>query len=287
VLAFGFVALLPSESRGRLASIAGIGQESAGGRARLVVWGDTLRLTARSPVVGYGFGAYAEALPPWRTGLDFVRVDHAESDVLETVAETGVVGIALFAAAAFFVVRRLAHGLRNQRDRLRRGLGLGASLGCLVLLIHGLVDFNLRIPSNALLFVFCAATALACALPEKEPEIQAGRAPAWTAPALMALLLAVLLWTPAAKSGALPEAARPAALGGRPLTPLRARQAEDALVSTLRARPANAEAWLVLAWLQKVAGQPAEAGALAAHAAALDPQRTSLQTLSRQIVEGR
>jgi hypothetical protein len=77
------------------------------------------------------------------------------------------------------------------------------------------------------------------------------------------------------------------ALGGRPLTPLRGREAEQALVSALRARPGNGEAWLVLAWLRQVAGKPAEAAALATHAAGLDPQRASLQELSRRIVEGR
>lgn len=286
VLAFGAVALLPAESRARLASIAGIGGESAGGKARLVVWGDTLRLIGRSPAIGHGFGAYADALPPWRTGLGFVRVLHAESDVLETAAETGVIGIALFTAAGVLAVRRLAHGLRVQRDRLRRGLGLGASLACLVLLVHGLVDFNLRIPSNALLFVFCVALALACASPEAEPDRPPGRTPAWVAPVLVAVLLAAVLRTPA-RTAPLPEAARPTALRGRPLTPLRAREAEAALVASLRARPANAEAWLVLAWLKKAGADPAPAAALAAHAAALDPQRASLQELSRRIGEGR
>jgi O-antigen ligase len=287
VLAAGVVAILPPESRDRLASIAGVGHEGAGGQARLVVWGDTLRLAATSPAIGHGFGAYADALPPVRTGLGFVRVAHAESDVLETLAETGGVGIALFAAAAVLAVRRVAPGLRHQRDRLRRGLGLGASMACLTLLVHGLVDFNLRIPSNALLFLFCAVLALACASPDEDADHPTGRVPAWAAPGLVALLLTLPLTTPAATGGALPEAARPTALGGRPLTPLRARQAEDALFAALRQRPANAEAWLVLAWLEQVAGARSQAVALATHAAELDPQRTGLPELAQRIVEER
>ena len=44
-----------------------------------------------------------------------------------------------------------------------RGLGLGAAAGAIALLVHSVFDFNLRIPSNALLFAFLCALALAAA----------------------------------------------------------------------------------------------------------------------------
>jgi len=40
-------------------------------------------------------------------------------------------------------------------------LRLGAALGCIGLLVHSLVDFNLHIPANAAWFAFCAGLAIA------------------------------------------------------------------------------------------------------------------------------
>jgi hypothetical protein len=40
-------------------------------------------------------------------------------------------------------------------------LRLGATLGCIGLLVHSFSDFNLRIPANAAWFAFCAGLAMA------------------------------------------------------------------------------------------------------------------------------
>ncbi len=56
-----------------------------------------------------------------------------------------------------------------------RAVALGAGAGIFGLLIHGLVDFNMQIPSNALMFLLASAlvvrvattTAGAVALPEE------------------------------------------------------------------------------------------------------------------------
>ncbi len=81
------------------------------GQFRLVAWGDTLRLCARSPLVGHGLGAYADALPPVKTGLGYVTVEHAESDVLELLAEGGLCGLLLAGAALVAFARAVVRGL--------------------------------------------------------------------------------------------------------------------------------------------------------------------------------
>lgn len=272
------LAALPPEARARLGTLAGMGHDNSG-QFRLVAWGDTLRLWTRSPLVGHGLGAYADALPPLKTGLGYVAVEHAESDVLELLAEGGLCGLLLAGAALVAFARAVVRGLMRQSDRLLRGLGLGAAAGAAALLVHSAFDFNLRIPSNALLFAFLCALALAATGPAEPSE---SRRP-WGALAV-AVALTFAVATPAASIRHLPDEAEAFAVkGGRPVTALRVAQATDALTAHLKRRPADAESWLFLAWLRSAGGARDDARALARHAAALDPQRAAIQSEAARI----
>jgi O-antigen ligase len=280
-LAAGAALALPPEARTRLATLAGMGHDNSG-QFRLGVWSDTLRLTATSPLVGHGLGAYADALPPRKTGLGYVTIEHAESDVLELLAEGGLVGLLLALAALAGAARVVVRGLAQQTDRLKRGLGLGAAAGASALLVHSAFDFNLRIPSNALLFAFLGALALAMAtVPESAPS----RSPIGAL--AVALALAFAATTPAAATSNLPDEARAFTVkGGRPVTPMRVAQAKGAVTAHLQRRPADAESWLFLAWLRSASGARDEAGALARYAAQLDPERAAIQSEAARIEAG-
>src|SRR5207247_2551776 len=67
-------AALPSEGRERVLSLVGATSDSSG-RFRLGVWRDTLSLGASSPLAGQGFGAFADALPPFKGGAGDMRVE--------------------------------------------------------------------------------------------------------------------------------------------------------------------------------------------------------------------
>jgi tetratricopeptide (TPR) repeat protein len=54
----------------------------------------------------------------------------------------------------------LAGRWRKRRANFAKGVGLGAILGILAILIHGFTDFNLQIPANAVYFVGLCALAL-------------------------------------------------------------------------------------------------------------------------------
>ena len=63
------------------------------------------------------------------------------------------------ALAVWFIIlnfRALATGLRSS-DPFLRGLTLGGAAGIFGILVHSLFDFNLQIPSNALMFMVLAA----------------------------------------------------------------------------------------------------------------------------------
>ncbi|HXB57842.1 MAG TPA: O-antigen ligase family protein [Vicinamibacteria bacterium] len=272
------LAVVPREGRQRIESLGGITADSSGS-FRTVLWHDTVRLAAASPFLGHGLGAFADALPRFKTAAGELRVEHAENDYLEMLAEGGVLGLGLALALVALLTRHAVRGLKEQEDRLLRGLGLGAAAGFWALLVHSAFDFNLHIPSSALLFAFLAALSVgASGHATRSPS---RRWPLVAASAVVFCLLLATVATPPAGSSTLDTMHRLSATGA--ITPLRGALAEASLVDSLRHHPADAEAWVVLGWLHSIRGARKEGAALARYGANLDPRRKSLQETAAQL----
>lgn len=133
-------------------------QEETFFRSRGWVWRDTFTMIRANPLLGVGLGAYETAFSIYTKGDGSLRVAQAHNDYLQVVADSGVVGGAL---ALWFLVslfRTVARGTRSS-DPLYAALALGSGAGIFGILIHSLFDFNLQLPSNALLFLLLAAVA--------------------------------------------------------------------------------------------------------------------------------
>ncbi len=260
---------LPSEGRERVLSLVGVASDSSG-RFRLGAWRDTLSLVARSPLLGQGLGAFADALPPFKRGAGEMRIEHAENDYLELLAEGGALGLLLAMGAVWVATGQALRGLALERDRLRRALGMGAAAAAAALLVHSAFDFNLRITSNAVLFAVLAAWILAAAPSTDLPSQGLGprEARALALGLATALLVALLAPLPAPVRGLDAVSAARASP-----TPLRLALAEEALATHLRGRPGDAEAWLLLGWVRAARGDRVSGAALGRHAVRLDPER--------------
>lgn len=109
------------------------------------------------PALGTGVGTTISVFPRYETMYDGKVIDHIHNDHLELLAETGIPGgicwMAFIALLAFFGIRNFSYA----RDPAVRAVHLACVVACAGLLIHGLMDFNLHIPSNALLFYILAA----------------------------------------------------------------------------------------------------------------------------------
>jgi O-antigen ligase len=131
---------------------------------RVSMAADSLRIFRAHPFTGVGLGGFETAYPPFQSVADDKRVDHAHNDYAEALAETGTAGgILVFAALALFLVqarRNFRASLKPASDTIA-WLRLGATIGCLGLLVHSYFDFNLHIPANAAWFTVCAALAVA------------------------------------------------------------------------------------------------------------------------------
>lgn len=126
---------------------------------RIAIIKDTWRIFLRYPWSGAGLGTLEVVYPRYERVYDGKVVNHAHNDYVEVLAESGVPGAL---CCLFVIVLLFWSGLRNLRDTrhtLDLAIRLGALVACAGLLVHSLVDFNLHIPSNALLFLLESAVA--------------------------------------------------------------------------------------------------------------------------------
>ncbi len=112
------------------------------------------------PIGGFGAGSFESSFQQY-PGADVpLHYDHSHNDYLQFAIEYGLIGFALLAA---FVLLALYHALKalwRRESWYRSGIGFGAAMGILGILIHSSTDFNLQIPANAATFVTLAAIAV-------------------------------------------------------------------------------------------------------------------------------
>ena len=141
------------------------------------------QIVADHPLGGTGFGTFRWVFPMYRDhrfGNGFY--EHAHNDYLEIAIEQGISGLLIFATAVTALLIHLFLALRNIQESIGRAAIFAGISGASALLVHGLVDFNLRIPANAGLFfallaTACCAVTLATGRRTGEPAGNGQRAP--------------------------------------------------------------------------------------------------------------
>ena len=101
---------------------------------------------------GTGFGTFAHISPQYLAIKTVGIFDHAENAYLEYFADLGVIGGIIWWGALFWTARRILARWFERRRPYVVWLGLGCITGVVSLFFHSLVDFNLHIPANALVF---------------------------------------------------------------------------------------------------------------------------------------
>jgi O-antigen ligase len=117
---------------------------------------DTFRIFLDHPALGTGLGTLQMVFPPYESNYDSRIVNHTHNDYLEVLAETGLAGgiCCLWFLVILFI--ESVKGLKDLGGSFGAALNLSGIVGCCGLLVHSLVDFNLHIPANALLFFVAA-----------------------------------------------------------------------------------------------------------------------------------
>ena len=159
-LGFAYALWLKADDVLKTFAILWLGTDDPSAGERLLVWKDTLHLGRDYLWGGTGLNTFSWAFPLYKSPLSRqVLYTHAENDYVQAFAEGGLPFIGLLALTLAWGGAQLLTGwMKNQRS-YERGLGLGLLAGLVALLFHSVVDFNLHIMANAILFVILLALA--------------------------------------------------------------------------------------------------------------------------------
>jgi O-antigen ligase len=133
------------------------------GARRISMARGALHILYDHPVQGCGLGTLVSVYPRYETAYDGRVVDHVHNDYVELLAETGLLGGLCGAMFLWLLYRESRKNFTAEQGHFSRGLHAGAIVAVSGMLLHSLVDFNLHIPANALLFLLQAY--LATSLP--------------------------------------------------------------------------------------------------------------------------
>jgi O-antigen ligase len=143
-------------------------QEESFWGSRGWLWRDTLTMMRAHLVTGVGLGAFETSFPLYSQGDGSLQVGQAHNDYLQLAAETGLVGVALLLWFLGLIWSQIRRGLRS-RDPLFAALALGSGGSFVGMMVHSLFDFNLQLPSHALLLVLLTAVLARVPVSEARP----------------------------------------------------------------------------------------------------------------------
>jgi O-antigen ligase len=113
----------------------------------------SLGIVRNFPWFGTGGGTFYLAFQHYRPVENYGFYDHAHNDFVEIASETGLSGFLLMAVIVLHSMWQSMKLLMNGREQLSRGMAFASLMGMTSLLLHSMVDFNLQIPANAMLFL--------------------------------------------------------------------------------------------------------------------------------------
>jgi len=118
---------------------------------RIFIWKDTLKAIAKRPL-GYGWGTFPYIFPQFRNFSDRFTPFYAHNEYLQIAWEMGWFGLGLSLWLLWKLLVSIKVRITYSGDKSLKILYSGFFVGMIVLLLHSLVDFPLRLPAIALIF---------------------------------------------------------------------------------------------------------------------------------------
>ncbi len=169
ILVIGFLVWLGgNELTRRLASIQTEMQVELTGGTRVTIDRDCLHMLVKRPILGWGLGTFPTVYPGFRSFYSTFFVNEAHNDYLQLLVETGLAGFAIAVWFLVLVFRRATAKLKDWHQTTSGAITVACLLGCVGILVHSFLDFNLQIPANAALFYVLCAIAASPALHESQ-----------------------------------------------------------------------------------------------------------------------
>ena len=121
-------------------------------QGRLIVNRNTLEMIKDYPILGSGPGTFNILYPKYRDPRLRTFMNATHNDYLQYAEEMGLFGIGSFILLLVLFFKKNLNLIKNLPDKYLQVLTIGFLVSIGAIAIHGLVDFNLQIPANALLF---------------------------------------------------------------------------------------------------------------------------------------
>lgn len=127
-------------------------------QTRWEFWRSAVHIFADFPLTGSGSGTFQHLSRRYQTFRDTHRhVRYTENDYVQLLAETGILGSGFVLLTVLLFWLQTFSAWKQRRSRQTIILGAACLSALFALVLHSLTDFNLHIPSNALLFTVIAA----------------------------------------------------------------------------------------------------------------------------------
>jgi O-antigen ligase len=126
---------------------------------RLRIWADAVSLWSSTPILGTGLATFGLALPRFRTIEAPVIFTHAESDWVQLLTDTGVVGLGLALIAVAMVGISVGRRIRLTAGRGSRLVSLAGFVALGGAAAQGLGNYNLPLLSNCIYLALVLAIA--------------------------------------------------------------------------------------------------------------------------------
>ncbi|MBD3271045.1 MAG: hypothetical protein GF384_00740 [Elusimicrobia bacterium] len=128
---------------------------------RFPIWEGTFNLIKGHLLQGTGLGTFNHVFPQYQPSeIGMKHYTYAHSDILELVAETGVLGTLIVAGGVVWLIHYFSTMMKMQHEPWRLAMSLGLMGSFASIMVHSLVDFNLKIPSHAILLMIIVALAI-------------------------------------------------------------------------------------------------------------------------------
>ncbi len=128
-------------------------------------WKDTSKLVQDFPLFGAGLANFAAIFFKYKTSELQYYYFYLENDYLQLLCEMGIFGFGIFSwlILSFFRELRLGHSKYEAKEMgsIQYISLYGCLTGVVAIMIHSFWDFNMHIPSNALLFSIIMGLAIA------------------------------------------------------------------------------------------------------------------------------
>ncbi len=121
--------------------------------SRIDLQGYNARIIGDHFLTGTGAGSYETAFSQYRDAAIEKKATHAENDYAEFLVELGIIGCLPLLALLATGLHAQISLLGSMAPPFHRGIAFGCLAATISILIHGIGDVNLQIPSNSILFV--------------------------------------------------------------------------------------------------------------------------------------